>query len=164
MLYTINDIKAAALKGRCRHWFDESSMEFFDSIVYSEVFPVDKGTYFITSEQNHHGPAGGHHPSPDGYDSDPRMWSVRFCSLDGLIETVGEFQQHETYESARAAIKYITTFQWERDVPTWVVLKFAEAGKLIPGLYMTDWKATPKGGKLTTYDPTNGVVTGQMYR
>lgn len=46
-------------------------------------------------------------------------------------------------------------FDWKRDVPIWVVLRFIQmkeaftAGeRLGKSIYMTGWRATPKGGKL----------------
>lgn len=60
-----------------------------------------------------------------------------------------------------APLLEIPAFDWKRDVPIWAVLKFAEFRKNQPGMYMTGWKPTPKGGKLTTYDPYWGVVTTQ---
>ena len=150
MMHTIDDIKAATLTGRCRHWFDDSSMEFFNSVVYGHVFAQDNGSYFVTSEQRE--------------DYTPRLFTVRFCSNDGPIETVGNFQEHETFEDAVRAIREDAKFDWRREVPIWAVLRFAEARKSIAGLHMIGWKETAKGGKLTTYDPEVGVVTGQMYK
>lgn len=70
------------------HFFDESSMRFFDSKVYDKVF----GDYFVTSEQ---APAG------------LRRYSVRRIDwASGNITTVGEFQEYETLRDAyRAAEK-----------------------------------------------------------
>lgn len=149
MLYTIDDIKQAAAKVGS-FWFSKETLDWWGTTVFIYTHPDDKGgAYFITSDDN---PQGTY-----------ALFSVRHCTKDGQISTP-HFQEHATYREAVDAIEYITSFQWKRDVPIWAVLKFAEARKLIPGLYMVDWKETPKGGKLTTYDPTHGVVTGQMYR
>lgn len=94
MFKTMEEIKAATLKSRCRNWFEESSMEFFNTILYPEVFPTDKGSYFITSEQFD--------------DEAPRLFSVRFCSLDGVVGTIGNFQGCTSFEEAKVVIKYIT--------------------------------------------------------
>lgn len=53
-------------------------------------------------------------------------------------------------------------FDWKAEVPLWGVYRFMEYRADNPGAYMTGWKATPKGGKLTTYDPHWGVVTNQF--
>lgn len=65
------------------HFFSPSTMAFFDSIVYDETF----GYYFVTSEK---GPSG------------VRAFTVRHQNEDGTIDTVGEFQQWPTLESALA--------------------------------------------------------------
>jgi hypothetical protein len=63
-----------------------------------------------------------------------------------------------------APLLEIPAFDWKWDVPIWAVLKFAELRKSTPSMYMVGWKATPKGGKLTTYDYHYGVVTNQYYK
>ena len=41
-------------------------------------------------------------------------------------------------------------FKWQEVVPAWVILQYA---KYKPqGSVITDWKATPKGGKLYSVD------------
>ena len=67
------------------HWFDASTMAFFQSRVSTRVYPSSGGTYFVSSERRW---------------AEPRMYSVRFVALDGTADTVGEFQG---YRSARAA-------------------------------------------------------------
>lgn len=73
-----------------RHFFDESTMRWFDSKVYGKVF----GDYFVTSERS---PWAG-----------SRRYSVRRVNRNtGEVSTVGEFQQFFTLQEAyRAAKKY----------------------------------------------------------
>lgn len=157
MFKTMEEIKAATLKSRCRNWFEESSMEFFNTILYPEVFPTDKGSYFITSEQRE--------------DDTPRLFSVRFCSNDGLIETIGDFRGYTSSGEAKAAIKYITRFQWKLEVPLWAVYRFMDIKErwrqghepMDDGIHMTGWKATPKGGKLI-YSSDSVEYMIQLYK
>lgn len=74
------------------HFFDRSSMRFFNSRILSTVY---RGVYFITSEQ--------HRPE------DARLFTVRM-SLNGSIETVGQFQQFKSTASARAFIRELPEY------------------------------------------------------
>lgn len=76
MFNSIADIKAAnkAIGG---HWFDQSSMEFFDSIVYPALVQHPEGAYFISSEK---------------CENSPRLYTVRFARQSGEVNTVGPFQ------------------------------------------------------------------------
>jgi hypothetical protein len=86
---TINEIKAAN-KAKGHHWFSEGTMEFFGSQIESGVIG---GRYFVTSEKT-------------GFEDDgTRVFSVRVALDDGSIDTVGEFQEHVTLDSARAAAR-----------------------------------------------------------
>lgn len=148
MLYTIEDIKDVH-KG---NWFDEDTLSWWGSYVYGYVHSDDKGgAYFISSEDN--------------FDRTLKLFSVRHCTKDGKISTPS-WQEHVSWNEAKAEIGYITSFQWKRDVPIWVVLKFMAYREAMQfdTHYMTGWKATPKGGKLTTYDSHFGVVTNQYYK
>lgn len=76
------------------NYFSEQTMEFFDSIVYEEIF---KDRYFITSEQNH-------------FAKDVRRWTIRSFKVNGdkiSIGTVGEFAAYDSYEAARDAVEEI---------------------------------------------------------
>lgn len=65
-----------------QHFFDASTMEFFDSRIYKSTY----GFYFATSER---GPSG------------VRRYSVRLIDWEtGKIETVGDFQQFRTLREA----------------------------------------------------------------
>lgn len=89
MFNSTDEIKAHA-KQSGSHFFDKTTMEFFDSRVGRAVFG---GRFFITSEQFHHGD-----------ESLPRMWTIRKVTDDGSIETVGRFQQYATpNEAVKAA-------------------------------------------------------------
>jgi hypothetical protein len=70
------------------HWFDRSTMRFFNTKIESGLIG---GKYFITSER---------------YDDDrPRLFTVRRADPDGTIDTVGEFQGYHSREDAREAIR-----------------------------------------------------------
>lgn len=88
MYKSIAEIKAAN-KAAGLYWFDKDSMNFFDSIVYSEVFPSSDGAYFVSSEKFD--------------DKASRLFTVRFADSGGAVSTVGEFQEFETLENARRA-------------------------------------------------------------
>ena len=69
-----------------RHWFSPDTLEFFESVMESEIIA---GRFFITSEKPPHG---------------PRMFSVREADEDGNIYTVGEFCSYATLYDAEAAV------------------------------------------------------------
>lgn len=75
-----------------QHFFDPATMRFFRSRIASRT--VINGRYFITSEQ---------------FDaSSPRLYTIRRANDDGSIDTVGEFQQYETVEAAKAAARKLS--------------------------------------------------------
>lgn len=97
--YSLNNIDAIKrAEGRTGHFFERSSMRFFNSRVSDRVYPTygHTGTYFVTSERN------------DDYG---RYYTIRraYWTLDENgrdkceLTTVGEFQQ---YGTARTAHKY----------------------------------------------------------
>lgn len=88
MLNTIEEIKQAN-KDADGHWFDADTMRFFRSRVSRKVYPVEAGTYFVTSERFD--------------DNSPRLYTVRFIWTDGDVETQGEFQQYKTSKAAHKA-------------------------------------------------------------
>lgn len=75
------------------HFFEPSAIRFFDSRVGSTVYG---GRYFITSEQFHN----------RGY-SKPRRYSIRTISENGSIDTVGDFQQYNSWATAKRAIDHL---------------------------------------------------------
>lgn len=95
MFNSINEIKQAN-KRIGHHWFDPDTMSFFNSKIESDVI---YGKYFITSEMCGIGFLGefmGMNPSPTYL----RKFSIRIANEDGSIDTVGDFQQFDTLESA----------------------------------------------------------------
>jgi hypothetical protein len=87
-LHTLDQIKRAAY-GAGSHWFDRSAMRYFNSRIGERVHPVPGGALFVSSEQ---------------FDwNSPRLYSVRSCTFEGSIDTVGEFQQYATNSAAHAA-------------------------------------------------------------
>lgn len=72
-------------------WSDDGAMAFFDTILDGEAYQRDDGyTFFVTGEQ---------------YDNWGLLWTVRKQSVEGSIDTVGDFQKYGTKEEARAAAK-----------------------------------------------------------
>lgn len=90
-LHSLDDIKAA----HTGHFFDSSTKSFFNSRISTKVYPVPSGAFFVTSERG--GGFGGYTP--------PRYYTVRHCTTDGNIVTVGGFQQYDTSRQAHAAAK-----------------------------------------------------------
>jgi NADPH-dependent ferric siderophore reductase len=90
-MYFTNIYQIKQLARDCgNHFFDPDSMRFFDSRILSRVYG---GRYFVTSEQ-FHGTTG----------SEPRRYTVRIVTYENGrfdIDTVGEFQQHETAKQAQ---------------------------------------------------------------
>lgn len=77
------------------YFFRKDTMTFFKSRVSDKVYPGARIIYFITSEKFDH--------------LNPRKYTLRFYRpVDGLIDTIGEFQSYNTMTAAaRAAIKLL---------------------------------------------------------
>jgi len=70
------------------NWFDKGTMQWFNSRIESKVI---YGRFFISSEQ---------------YDDEtPRLYTIRYATDQGDIETLGEFQDYKTPAAARTALK-----------------------------------------------------------
>lgn len=67
-----------------QHFFDRATMRFFRSRIASGML---KGCYFVTSEQFD--------------DNSPRLFTLRYATDNGSIETVGEFQQFKSVAEAK---------------------------------------------------------------
>jgi hypothetical protein len=67
------------------HWFDESSMAFFDSILYPTLIQHPEGAFFVSSER---------------CDGGPRLYTARFARLTGEVNTVGPFQGFGSWAEA----------------------------------------------------------------
>ena len=79
---------AARNKAHGQHFFDEDTLGFFNSVVYDDVI---HNTLFITSEL-------GNWPGA------VREYTIRRAVKRGeRIETVGEFQQFNTFDEAKTA-------------------------------------------------------------
>lgn len=96
MFNNIEGIRKASFEDNstCRHWFNEDSMEFFNSKVYDNVFPLgQRGAIFISSE----------------YREDPKEtgYTLRYASRnsDGAftMETIDGFMDYESFEEAENA-------------------------------------------------------------
>lgn len=149
---SIEDVIKTANRGISKHWFSQSAMEFFDSIAHSTVYPDNAGgAYFITSERQ-----------GDEY---PRLFSVRYCTAEGEISTIGDFQGYYTRVDAEIVAKKEAAFNWKRDIPIWALLHFHGTIGYQFGCVVKGWKATPKGGKITIYDPVlKERTTWQIYK
>lgn len=102
MIWTLDEIKARH-KATGGHWFDPGALRFLSSRLSSKVFPVDGGALFITSEQFQ----GMYLAGRRYVKSKPRLYSIRFCSDAGAIETIGEFQAYRSLTAARHAAKQL---------------------------------------------------------
>jgi len=69
------------------HWFDGSTMRFFESTIETGIL---RGCYFITSET---GP------------SRQTLYSIRVVRNNGAIGTIGNFNSHETVDDAKEALR-----------------------------------------------------------
>ena len=86
MFKTLAEVKAAN-KANGNHWFERSTMRFFNSVIESGLL---RGRFFITSERR---------------ELDfPKRYTVREVLADGDIKTVGEFQGYTDLELARIAV------------------------------------------------------------
>jgi hypothetical protein len=80
------------------HFFDTSTLRFFDSKILPTVYTAPDGWYFVTSEQFH----GSAWPTPVLEDG-ARKYTVRRMNDDGSIDTIGEFNSYTTREAAKTA-------------------------------------------------------------
>jgi hypothetical protein len=97
--YTISEMKAIQ-KEKNLHWFSESSMNFFNTVIETQPNIVN---IFITSDRMNH-------LSPKGY-------SLRWFNHEtGNVETLGEFQLYETMDQARAARRKYTLAKQEAEM------------------------------------------------
>ena len=73
------------------HFFDPESVRFFWSRISENVYPTDFGTFICTSER-------------DGWNN-PRLYTVRFVSLDGSFCKASEFGQYKSWNGAQKAAR-----------------------------------------------------------
>lgn len=83
---TMNDVRRAN-KEHGHHFFEASSLRFFDSYIGRELI---HGRYFVTSEQFH----GSTHTAP-------RLYTVRRVEDDGSITDASTFKQFTTGAQAK---------------------------------------------------------------
>lgn len=79
---TVEEI-AEANAAAGKHFFEESTMRFFNSRVLDGVYG---GHYFVTSEKDDFG--------------GERAYTIRYADDEGDVSTVGEFQGFATREAA----------------------------------------------------------------
>ncbi len=97
MFNSLQEIKWAN-KAIGHHWFDESSMAFFDSILYPELVQHPEGAFFVSSER-------------EDFNS-PRRYTVRFARLTGEVNTVGTFLGFNTKAEA---LKWASEYEADQD-------------------------------------------------
>lgn len=90
MFRNMAEVRAANKKAGY-HFFDRSTLRFFDSRIGRTVYGF---RYFITSEQFH---------GSDGH-SAPRAYTIREVKEDGDVDTVGGFNTWPSAQAARAEI------------------------------------------------------------
>ncbi len=95
-LHTLDQIKRASYSAGS-HWFDRGALRSFSSRISETVYPVAGGALFISSEKFR----GLYEPDRE------RLYTVRSCSVDGDINTVGEFQQWRTAKQAHARARFL---------------------------------------------------------
>ena len=92
--YRIADIKRQNAEAG-QHFFERSTMRFFDSRIESQPYHGPGGIYFITSEQ-FHGSQG----------SAPRKYTIRqFNPENGHVWTASEFNKLDCIDDAREAAR-----------------------------------------------------------
>lgn len=92
--YIVNNIKSRH-KG---HFFDPDTMRFFSSRISELCWIKNDDIYFITSEAD---------KSHIKHQGSIRAYTIRKCSINGDINTIGKFQGHDTLYQARKGIKEI---------------------------------------------------------
>ena len=88
-MYKDLDEVAAANAANGLHWFEESTMAFFDTVLETDL--ID-GQWFITTEK---------HPDASRTIGWGRRASVRKVLPGGAVKTEGEFGGHATVGDAR---------------------------------------------------------------
>jgi hypothetical protein len=92
----MSEIRAAYAPGEGRHFFDRSTMRFFNSRMPRTGYKGPGGIYFVTSEQF----------VPSSGPAHPRKFTVRQLVGPGDIKTVGDFNSMTRAEAASLACGY----------------------------------------------------------
>jgi len=95
--YLIDEVKTRAEKGS-NYFFSPATMRGFSSRISELCWKVKDDIYFITSEADR---------DYIKHAGSVRAYSIRKCSIEGNIDTIGEFQGHATLRDARQGIKTI---------------------------------------------------------
>ncbi|MCP6727259.1 MAG: hypothetical protein KJI69_04485 [Patescibacteria group bacterium] len=93
--YLIDEVKTRAEKGS-PYFFSPATMRGFSSRLSELCWRSGEKIYFITSEAD---------KDYIKHSGSVRQWTVRYISLDGNIETLGKFQEHQNLNDARRAVK-----------------------------------------------------------
>ena len=86
----MSEIKALYRPGPGRHWFDESTMVFFRTVLPGYGLRTPLGNFFVTRET---GPSG------------KRRFSIRVQAETGDIDTVGKFHTFYTPHEAEEGLR-----------------------------------------------------------
>lgn len=92
-LSTVEDIRRAAKNGGCK-WFNRNNMDYFATVVLPDVYRVNNGAYFITSE------------TEESWGVGARSYSVRLITVNpangkATITTVGDYMGYNTADAAK---------------------------------------------------------------
>ena len=103
MLKTLQQIKDANEKTG-GEWFAPEVLSWFGCRISETVFPVANGAIFTTSEKYRSCRL-----------SLPRKYSVRFCSDEGKVETLGGFQNFRSLREAQKQARSLAATWKEED-------------------------------------------------
>lgn len=95
--YLIDEVKTRAEKGS-NYFFSPATMRGFSSRLSELCWKVKDDIYFITSEADR---------DYIKHAGSVRAYTIRKCSVEGNIDTIGEFQGHVNLRDARQEIKAI---------------------------------------------------------
>ena len=96
--YLIDEVKRRAEKS-APHFFDADTMRYFSSRVSELAWRIEDDIYFITSEADRN--------TRYYHKGCVRAWTVRKCDKYGDITSISEFQEFESLNEARRAIRTI---------------------------------------------------------
>ena len=95
--YLIDEVKTKSQKN-APYFFDKDSMRFFNSRVLELAWQKNNEIYFITSEAD---------SGRIQHKGSIRAFTVRKLTVNGGIDTIGEFQGYATKREAQKAIMEI---------------------------------------------------------
>lgn len=75
------------------YFFAEDALKFFDGKIAEDQWVYGEGPWFFVSSERFSMPGMKF----------PRLYTTRRQNINGSISTIGEFQEHSSFEEARAA-------------------------------------------------------------